>query len=269
MEDKNYFLIATVLFAISVGLSFILFTGKKPETHRVNYVVMLLAFLFQTAFLVLRGEALGRCPLTNLFEAHVFITWTMAGIYLGMGTAYRLSLLGAFTAPFIVILGVFALVAPIDVTMPIRAAPGFWAELHAPLSVIAYGAFAMAAGTGAMFIAQEYQLKHHHLFSWFQLLPSINELEKIVFRLATGGFVVFSIGLASGLIAASQMGMGSRIFDIKTFWSLLVWALYAILITGHFMGWLRGKRQALLAIINFTFVILTFWGVYLLSEVHQ
>ena len=42
-----------------------------------------------------------------------FLSWSIALIYLLVGPAYRLSLMGAFTAPLISIIQVTALLAPI------------------------------------------------------------------------------------------------------------------------------------------------------------
>src|ERR1700716_1592981 len=81
---------------------------------RFNFFAIGLGFLFQTAFLTIRGHALGRGPLTNLFEVFVFLAWSVALIYMLVGPVYRLSLMGAFTAPLVVLLQGFALIAPID-----------------------------------------------------------------------------------------------------------------------------------------------------------
>src|SRR5881398_840823 len=81
---------------------------------RFNFFVVGLGFIFQTAFLSVRGHALGRCPISNLFEVIVFVAWSVALFYMVVGPAYRLSLMGAFTAPLVGLLQLFALLAPID-----------------------------------------------------------------------------------------------------------------------------------------------------------
>jgi ABC-type transport system involved in cytochrome c biogenesis permease subunit len=119
----------------------------------------------QTAFLSIRGHALGSCPITNLFEVLVFLAWSIALIYMLIGTAYRLSLMGAFTAPLVFLLQVTALVLPIDTARASRVSPNPWLEFHASISIIAYGAFALACVAGAMYLVQERQLKTHQLRS--------------------------------------------------------------------------------------------------------
>ena len=65
----------------------------------LNFFAILTGFLCQTGFLYLRGQQVGRCPLTSLFEVMIFLTWSLVLFYLLIGPDYRLSLLGAFTSP--------------------------------------------------------------------------------------------------------------------------------------------------------------------------
>ena len=62
----------------------------RARTYRAagfNFSAIALGFVFQTAFISLRGHALGRCPLTNLFEVFIFIAWSVSLIYLLIGPA--------------------------------------------------------------------------------------------------------------------------------------------------------------------------------------
>src|SRR3982075_970194 len=95
---------------------------------RFNFFAIGLGFLFQTAFLTIRGHALGRCPITNLFEVFIFLAWSVALIYLVVGPTYRLSLMGAFTAPLIFLIQFFALLAPIDQPHRTKIAVNPWLE---------------------------------------------------------------------------------------------------------------------------------------------
>ena len=80
--------------------------GYQPRGSILR--AMACGFAFQTGFLVLRGHALNACPLTNLFEVLIFLSWSMVLLYFVVGTAYRLSLLGAFTAPLAFLFQAFA-----------------------------------------------------------------------------------------------------------------------------------------------------------------
>src|SRR5437899_11142056 len=103
---------------------------------RFNFFAVGLGFIFQTAFLSIRGHALGRCPITNLFEVIIFVAWSVALFYMVVGPTYRLSLMGAFTAPFVVVLQLLALITPVDRPHPAILSANTWLEFHASMSLV-------------------------------------------------------------------------------------------------------------------------------------
>src|SRR6187401_2138423 len=122
---------------------------------------MALGFVFQCAFLYLRGQAHGRCPLTNLSEVFIFIGWCIVLLYFLVGTSYRLSLLGVCTAPLVALSQTLALLSPLD-TATRPSALGTvkpWLELHASVALIAYAAFALACISVVIFLIHDRLLK--------------------------------------------------------------------------------------------------------------
>ena len=99
--DRLLLILSTVAFAGAVVQALVaLRAGKWLET-RWQWVPMALGLVLQSSFLYLRGQQHGRCPLTNLFEVFIFIGWAIVLLYFLVGSTYRLSLLGVFTAPMI------------------------------------------------------------------------------------------------------------------------------------------------------------------------
>src|ERR1700720_1457142 len=102
--DRYLLIVSTVCFLVAVVRTIIALRAGVFQPGRFSFLAIGLGFIFQTAFLSIRGHALGRCPLTNLFEVFIFVAWSIALIYLLVGPTYRLSLMGAFTAPLVVLL---------------------------------------------------------------------------------------------------------------------------------------------------------------------
>ena len=101
--ERAFLVSSTLCFLAGFAYSMYALGAKVRQPSRWNFVVMLLGFAFQLGFLRLRSGAVGRCPLTNLFEVLVFLSWSMVLFYLLIGPAYRLSLLGFFTSPLVFI----------------------------------------------------------------------------------------------------------------------------------------------------------------------
>ena len=235
--------------------------ARVYRRSRLNLIAISLGFLCQTGFLYLRGEALGRCPLTNHFEVLAFLSWSMVLFYLLIGPAYRLSLLGFFTSPLVFLIQLFALLTPWDTPPRIRSAPNAWLELHAAMSVVAYGAFALAGVAGVMYLAQERQLKTHHLKSIFYHLPPIRDLATANTRLVLTGLTLLTVGLYAGFAMGNASAHAAKIV-----WSSAVWLLYAFLAGAEWWRRISPRRAALLSVGAFALVLITLSGLTFISD---
>src|SRR5690348_14907058 len=87
--------------------------GFRRADH-INYFLLLLGFALHTSAMFQRGFSLSRCPVNNLYEATIFIAWTMVTACLVVALVPRLRFLGAFAAPLLFAIGVFALMPSLD-----------------------------------------------------------------------------------------------------------------------------------------------------------
>ena len=229
---------------------------------RFTFLAVGLGFIFQTAFLSLRGHALGRCPITNLFEVIIFVAWSAALFYMVVGPAYRLSLMGAFTAPLVVVLQLIALLAPIDRPHWTKLPVNSWLEFHASMSLVAYGAFALACIAGVMYLVQERQLKTHHLHSIFYHLPPLIDLFSAIVRLLWWGFVLYTLGLISGFFVGEPLPWAQIVCATG------VWILYALILQGRYLRWFAPKRVAALCIVGFSAALTLLWGITFTAQTH-
>src|SRR5437868_6562286 len=132
--DRHFFLLAVFIYGLSMVYSVFLWRKGFRQDNRINYLLLLGAFVLHTTAMFLRGFTLNHCPVTNLYEATTFIGWTIVTVYLVVGLWARLRFLGAFASPVLFGIGVFALMPGLDTTH--AAAPqnlGVWTSLHAAL----------------------------------------------------------------------------------------------------------------------------------------
>ena len=267
--DRHFFLLAVAVYGLSMIYSVFLWRKGFREDNRTNYFLLLLAFGLHTTAMAMRGFRLNHCPVSNLYEATIFAAWTIVTVYLVVGAWPRLRFLGAFASPVLFCMGVFALMPGLDRPHS-GAEPGAWTSLHAALLSLAYGAFGLSSVAALMYLTQERNLKFHKLKAIFSVMPPIQRLEAIVGRLLLAGFVLLTIGLAIGGYDLLQLGQAdAHRGDPKVIWSVLVWLLYLGLVLMRWKFAQGGRRFALGAIGTFVFVLLTFWGVNLLSPIHN
>jgi ABC-type uncharacterized transport system permease subunit len=222
-----------------------------------NFFAILAGFVLQSAFLYVRGQQIGRCPLTNFFEVFVFLSWAMVLFYLLIGPAYRLSLLGVFTSPLVFLFQFAALLIPgLDTPGGVRGPVNSWMELHAASSIVAYGAFALAGVSGVMYLVQERQLKTHHLRSIFFHLPPIHDLAVANRRLILMGFTLLTVGIGAGFAVGSIYSHA-----LKVVWSVAVWVLYAGILSAEWWHRISPRRGAWLSVGALVIVLCTLWGI--------
>ena len=88
-------------------------------------------------------------------------------------------------------------------------------------------------------------------------------------RLVLAGFILLSAGLMVSVVYLKRARGVYFTADAEMLYSAFVWLLYLALVLLHWRFAQRGRRFAWGAIGGFVFVILTFWGVYLLSGLHN
>ena len=112
--DRHFFLLAVIVYGLSMIYSVFLWRNGFRRDDHVNYLLLLLAFGLHTTAMLLRGFRLNHCPVSNLYEATLFVMWTIVAAYLLVGLWSRLRFLGAFASPVLFAIGVFALMPNLD-----------------------------------------------------------------------------------------------------------------------------------------------------------
>jgi ABC-type uncharacterized transport system permease subunit len=130
---------------------------------------------------------------------------------------------------------------------------------HVVLSILAYSVITIAA-LQALFLAyQNYQLKHGHAGGFLSKFPPLQDMELFLFELLWIGQLLLSLGIVAGLFFVEDIWQREGVIH-KTFFSILSWIVFAILLWGrHQSGW-RGNTAIRGTLIGFAFLLLGFYG---------
>ena len=251
---------ATFCLLLSFGYTLFALGAGKFRPGVVNLVAILGGFALLSLDLRARGQAQGSCPINSLFDVLVFMSWATLLIYLVVGSAYRLSLLGAFTSPLVLLVLLFAQLGPVSSTPDVRIRQDPWIEFHAALSLIAYGAFALAAVAGLMYLMQDRQLKLRKAGALLYNLPPITELGIANARLIWLGFGLLTVGFAAGFIS------GIHVNSLKFLASALIWAGFGAILLLRRIHRLPPRRTAEASILVFCLALLSLPAIQYLSS---
>jgi len=246
-------LLSTIAFVGGFVYAVAAIRASSWKENRWHLLPMAVGFALQCAFLYLRGEAHGRCPLTSQFEVFIFIGWCIVLLYFLVGATYRLSLLGVFTAPLIALLQTLALTMPERATPVERVQMSVWEHLHAPLAMIAYAAFALACITGVMFLFQDFLLKRHRIHALFYQLPPIHQLSKAIVRMVGLGVLVLGVAMAATFKIHAPITQAK----LMTAWGVLI--LYIVIFLLMWRRTLTARQTAWLAVLGFIIPFASLW----------
>lgn len=267
--DRHCFLLAVTFYGLSTIYSVFLWRKGFRRDEWVNYFLLAGGVALHTLAMTKRGMTLQSCPVNNLYEATTFLLWALGLACLVYSLMPRFKFLAAFTAPVLFTVGIFALMPSLDPPHgPKPEFSGAIRSLHAATILQSYGAFGLAAVAAAMFLMQRHDLKVHKLRALLSLLPSIQRLEFITFRLVAVGFVLLTIGLAAGWELPRHAGE-PYFSDPKLVWSALLWLVYLEALVAYKFFGRSSRRFAIGVIIAFVLLLLTFGLTNKFSPMHQ
>jgi len=266
---RHYFLLAVIFYGLSTIYSVFLWRKGFRRDEWLNYILLAGGVAMHTLAMVKRGMTLHSCPVNNLYEATTFLLWALGLACLAYSLLPRFKFLAAFTAPVLFTIGVFALMPSLDPSHgPKPEFSGALRSLHAATILQAYGAYGLAAVAAAMFLMQRHDLKVHKIRALLSLLPSIQRLELITFRLVAVGFVLLTIGLTAGSQLPRPVGE-HYLSDPKVLWSALLWLVYLESLVAYKFFGRSSRRFAIIVVVAFVFLLLTFGLTNRFSPMHQ
>ena len=202
MTDRAAFAIGAGLYRTAFAFGLLSLFVRKQYSRLAMFTLITGGFLLQTLGMNLRGAEIRGCPLGNTFEIAQFISWSFVLLYFIIGPAFRLRLLGFFTAGLALILAGGSMLVPSwD-----RAYPpgglfgGNRGSNSMALAIFSYGVFAILALVSVMFLIQQHGLKKKQFKGVYQYLPSIQQLDQMGKRLLLTGEAVLSASLIFGAV---------------------------------------------------------------------
>lgn len=209
-------------------------------------------------------------PWSNWFESFSFFAIVIAVEYLIIQAQEDVPVLGAFVLPLVWAAMIVAIKSPFGTQIPNLppALQSFWMAIHVPVMFVSYAAFANAFAIGLAYLIQERQIKSHNPSRIALRLPSLDDLDRLIYRTIAWAFPLLTLGILLGARWAYDAWGRYWGWDAKETWALITWLVYAIYLHMRLVkGW-RGRKTAYLSLAGFGVVLFTYYGVNKLSELH-
>jgi len=260
--------ISYLLFQSSLGVAFtacaaylVFFITQRSGIRKLARSILVVSWILQTLYIGTRYYLAGYSPVTTHHEAVFFFAWSTTAAYLSFRWRYTVKNFGTFVSFIIFALLIVAALAPREIIPLEPALQSAWLPVHAGLSLVAYGFFALGFCGGLMYLLQERELKSRRLGYFFSRLPSLDALDQLNSHCLAVGFAFLCLGMVTGSFWSKQVFGTYWRWNPKGVCTLLIWLLYLIQIHQRFtVGW-RGRRAALMVVVGFILVLITLWRV--------
>ena len=204
--------------------------------------------------LIARAIVVGRGPWGNLYEFTVAFAFGICAAAILFDRKQRLPALITIAYGVALALLAYATTLPNAVVdlVPALQHP-LLLTIHVGMAMLSYGIFAFAFAAGVAYLMQG----ETDRFSW---LPPAKRLDLVAFRAVTVAFPLFAGMLILGSIWASIAWSRFWGWDPKETSALATWLVYAVYLHARSQrGW-QGRPAALLLVIGFVAVLLTYSG---------
>ena len=215
------------------------------------------------AYLIVRGISLGRGPWGNMFEFTVAFATSITGGYLVLSRRYPIRSIGFIPTGVSLALLLYASSLPVleSQLVPALQNPPLL-TIHVGLAVLSYGIFATSFAAGVGYLLQGQTDR----FAW---LPSHKVLDEVAYRAVITGFPIFATMIILGSWWASIAWSRYWGWDPKETAALITWLSYAVYLHARNQKSWAGRPAALLLVVAFGMVIVTYSGSLWFNGLHS
>jgi len=220
------------------------------------------AFALLVGSMVVRAVIVGRGPWGNLFEFSVAFATSILFGYLVLSRRYQIASIAFIPVGVALALAIYASSLPSDIKPLVPAlqnAPLL--TIHVGLAMLSYGIFATSFAAGIGYLVQGKTDR----FAW---LPSHRVLDQVAYRAVIIGFPIFATMIILGSWWASIAWSRYWGWDPKETAALVTWLVYAIYLHARNQRSWAGRPAALLLVVGFGMVLLTYSGSLWFNGLH-
>jgi ABC-type uncharacterized transport system permease subunit len=244
----------TLFFLYSASAWVMLRSATNPRLTPIAWALVF-ATIFGHSDAIVRMMRIDGPVSIGLLEALSLLAWTLAVLACLLCIERQNRVLGSI---LLACAAIGAAVTGDGRTFAEENAPGWELTAHILLSMAATALLFAAAVTAILLVTLDRRLRARRLSDLPALLPPLDALERVMFRLIAGGFILLTLALLTGFIFVTDL-MGQHLIH-KTVFSITAWVLFGMLLFGRTRyGW-RGRSAVRWTLTGFGTLAIAYFG---------
>jgi ABC-type transport system involved in cytochrome c biogenesis permease subunit len=259
--------VALACYAVGLLYALLALTGRSHLLNRIGLPAMSLGMVFQFVSLTEFAALEGQLSLAAIHNSESFLALLVMTAFMIVYVIYRTVSPGIVVFPLVFVL---TFVAATGQQPSLLTSPGMrhgWLIAHIVMIFTGYAALFISFAASLLYLVQERSLKSKKP-GILQRLPALEVIDEIGYRSLLLGFPFMTLGLIAGTIVAQAEYGRIDLLDPKIFLSLLMWAVYMVMVFIRWNAGWRGRRAAYLAAGAVVAAVIA-WSANYYSTIHR
>jgi ABC-type uncharacterized transport system permease subunit len=260
--------VALVCYAVGLLYALVALTRASEILSKVALHASYLGMVFHLVSLTEAVVQTGQLASASVHNAESLLAFLIMVCFMIAYLVYKTTTPGIVIFPLVFLLTFVAAGGQQPLVFSSVAAKHGWLAVHILMIFTGYAALFLSFGASILYLLQERALKSKSASGMFSRLPALQVIDDIGYKSLMLGFPFMTLGLIAGSVVAETTYGRIDYLDPKILLSVLMWAVYLLMVfTRLNAGW-RGRRAALLASAAFATAIVA-WIANYFSAMHR
>jgi ABC-type uncharacterized transport system permease subunit len=259
--------VALAFYGVGLLYALVALTRTSDLLNRVALHAAYLGMVFHLVSLTEGVFLTGHVTLAMVHNPESLLGFLIMMVFMITYLIYQTTSPGIIVFPMVFLLTFIAATRQQPFLLLTQGTRRGWLAAHIALIFIGYAALILSFCANLLYLIQQRSLKSKRS-SILSRLPALEEIDQIGYRALLMGFPFMTLGLLAGSVVAESVYGRVDIQDPKILLSLLMWAVYLVMVyTRWIAGW-RGRKAAVLASVAFAAAIVA-WAANYFSTIHR
>jgi ABC-type uncharacterized transport system permease subunit len=260
--------VALVFYGVGLLYALVALTRASEILSKVALHAAYLGMVFHLVSLTEAVVQSGQLVSASIHNSESLLAFLIMAVFMLAYLVYKTTSPGIVIFPLVFLLTFVAATGQQRLVFTSLAVRRGWLAVHILMIFTGYAALFLSFGASVLYLLQERALKSKTATGMFSRLPSLQMIDDIGYKSLMLGFPFMTLGLIAGSVVAESAYGRVDFLDPKILLSVLMWAVYLLMVFMRLNAGWRGRRAAMLASAAFVAAIVA-WIANYFSGMHR